>query len=127
LKYWQAIRRSHSPPRCSPLAFRLGKLRFGEIGQLQVVEEQIDEFVAAQNEAKASSLSPVPGALCRPPAAFARTRQDVASMNFLLPGSTMSRVPALAAKTWFMHPIEWDRDLAPSQHIPDVPVFRRIS
>src|SRR6266511_4376935 len=45
------------------LAFDLGQLSLGEIGQFQVVQEQVDKLVAAENEAERIFAV----ALARPP------------------------------------------------------------
>jgi hypothetical protein len=76
-----------------PLAFGLGELALGEVGQFEIVEEKVDKFVAAQNEAERIFAIAFAG-IGRYAAAFTPERGSLSpSTNFLLPGSTMSRVP----------------------------------
>ena len=109
-----------------PLALGFGKLPLGEVRQFEVVEEQIDKFVAAENEPERILAV----ALTRARTLFRRLSPERGSMspsmNFLFPGSTMSRRAAFAAKARLVHPVERDADLAAFQDILDVAVLRGL-
>ena len=105
------------------LALHFGQLALGEIGQFQIVEEQVDEFVAAQNEperilavalARAASLA----------ARLVRARQDVAFDELLVAGKHHVAGAAFTAKARLVHAVERYADLAAFQDILDVPVLR---
>ncbi len=64
----------------------------GEIGQFQIVQEQVDEFVAAENEAERIFAVALARPLPLPPLWLGRGSMSP-STNFLFPGNTMSRVP----------------------------------
>ena len=107
------------------LAFDLGQLSLGEIGQFQIVQEQVDELVAAENEAERIFAV----ALARAPALAAarvRPRQHVAFDELLVSGQHHVARAALAAKARLVHAIDRDADLAAFQDILDVPVLRRF-
>ena len=107
------------------LAFDLGELPLGEIGQFQIVQEQVDKFVAAENEAERIFAV----ALARPPslaAALARPRKHVAFDELLVSGQHHVARAALAAKARLVHAVDRDADLAAFQDILDVPVLRRF-
>ena len=92
-----------------PLALDLGQLALGEIGQFEIVEEQVEELVAGEHEAE-RVLAVAVAAPPRPAAAAAGGRGSMSpSTNFLLPGSTMSRVPPSAAEARLAHAVERDR------------------
>src|SRR5205823_14221046 len=107
------------------LAFDLGQLSLGEIGQFQVVQEQVDKFVAAENEAKRIFAV----ALARAPtlaAARVRPRKNIALDELLVSGHHHVARAAFAAKARLVHAIDRYTDLATFQDILDVPVLRRF-
>ena len=108
-----------------PLALRFGQLALGEIGQFQIVEEQVDELVAAQDEAK-RVLAVALARILRFAAAPARTRQDVALDELLVSGKHHVAGAALAAKARLIHAVERDRDLAALKDVLDVAVLRGL-
>src|ERR1700726_797424 len=106
-----------------PLAFGLGKLALGEVGQFEIVEEQVDKFVAAQNEAERIFAIAFAG-ISRSAAAFTpRTRQPVAFDELLVAGKHHVAGAAFAVKARFVHSIEGNADLAALQDILDVAVL----
>ena len=107
-------------------AFHLGKLALGQVGQFQVVEEQIDEFLAAQDEAEcilAVALTRATGLA----AALAGARQHVAFDELLVSGQHHVAGAALATETRFVHPLDRDGDLPALQDILDVRVPAKTS
>src|ERR1700687_3876395 len=105
-----------------PFAFRFSKLALGEVRQFEIVEEQVDKFVTAQNEPEITLAV----AFTRPgrfSAAYARTREHVAFDEFLVSGKHHVARAAFAAKARFIHPVERDADFAAFQDIPDVAVL----
>ena len=63
--------------------FGLREPALGEVGQLQVVEEDVEELLARQHEAEASSPSPSPASFGLPPPSPERG-SDVALDEFLV-------------------------------------------
>ncbi len=102
-----------------PLALHFGELSLGEIRQFEVVEEQIDEFIAAQHEPEGVLAVAFAGPGSFLPA-FAGARQNVAFDEFLVAGQHHVACAAFASKARFIHPVERDRDLAAFQDILDV-------
>src|SRR6266702_6082460 len=83
------------------------------------------KFIAAQNEPECIFAV----AFTRPggfSAAFAGTRKHVTFDEFLVTGKHHVACAAFAAKARFIHPVEWDADLAAFQDIPDVAALRRF-
>src|SRR6266571_678700 len=83
------------------------------------------KFIAAQNEPECIFAV----AFTRPggfSAAFAGTRKHVTFDEFLVTGKHHVARSAFAAKARFIHPVEWDADLAAFQDIPDVAVLRGL-
>src|ERR1700761_3446955 len=108
------------------LAFRLGQLALGEIGQFEIVEEEVYELVATEDEAErilALAFTGVGG-----PAApiGARPRQDIALDELLVTGQHHVTGAAFAVEAWLVHPVQGDADLAAFQDILDVAVLRRL-
>src|SRR5258707_207379 len=106
-------------------AFGFSELPLGEIRQFEIVEEQVDKFIAAQNEPECIFAV----AFTRPggfSATFAGTRKHVTFDEFLVSGKLHVARSAFAAKGRFIHPVEWDADLAAFQDIPDVAVLRGL-
>ena len=106
-----------------PLAFRFSKLALGEVRQFEIVEEQVEKFIAAQNEPECI-FTVAFTRLGRSSATFARTRKYVAFNEFLVSWKHHVARTDVAAEAWFVHPVEWDVDLAAFQDIPDVAVLR---
>ena len=109
----------------NPLAFRFGQLPLGEVGQFQIVEKQIDEFVAAQHEPErilAVALAGI-GSLA---AALSGTRQHVALDELLVAGKHHVAGAAFAAEARLIHAVEGDADFAPLEDILDVALLRRL-
>src|SRR5712692_4809976 len=108
-----------------PLAFGFSELPLGEIRQFEIVEEQVDKFIAAQNEPECIFAV----AFTRPggfSAAFAGTRKHVTFDEFLVTGKHHVARSAFAAKARLTHPLEWDADLAAFQDILDVAALGRL-
>src|SRR6266404_9065061 len=108
-----------------PLAVRFRQLAFGEVRQFEIVEEQVDKFITAQNETErifAVALTRVG----RSSAAFTRTRKHVAFDEFLVSGKHHVASAAFAAKARLVHPVERNADLAAFQDIPDVAALGRF-
>ena len=89
--------RSSSPGPAKNLVFGFSKLPLGEIRQFEIVEEQVDKFIAAQNEPDASSLSPSPGSVGLPRPSPPERGSTSPSTNFLLP-ERMPVVPSNGTK-----------------------------
>ena len=107
------------------LAFDLGKPAFGKIGQFEIVEEQIDKLVAAEDETEAV----LPVALTwitRLAAPLPLPRQEVAFDEFLVSRENHVARTALAAKARLVHAVKREADLAAFQDLLDVPVLRRL-
>src|SRR3984893_13925982 len=109
-----------------PLALRFGQFPLGKVGQLQIVEEQIDEFIPAQHEPKRILAVALARILRFAAATFAGTRQDVAFDELLVSGKHPIARAAFAAKARLVHAVERNRDFAAFQDILDVPVLRRL-
>ena len=107
------------------LAFDLGKLSLGEIGQFQIVQEQVDEFFAAQNEAERILAVALAGPLPLPPL-WLGPRQHVAFDELLVSGQHHVAGAAFATEARLVHALDRDADLAAFQDILDVPVLRRL-
>ena len=73
----------------------LGEPPLGEVGQLEIVEEHVEEFLARQDEAERVLALALAGAVgaCRRPRAGGGMMSP--STNFLLPGSTWLPTPPL--------------------------------
>jgi hypothetical protein len=97
-----------------PLAFGFSELPFGEAWQFEIVEEQVDKFIAAQNEPEcilAVAFTRIGGLSS---AALTRTRKHVTFERFVVSGKHHVARAALAAKARLIHPVEWDADSPPS-------------
>ena len=94
-------------------------------GSSKIVEEQVDEFVAAENEAERIFAVALTRLGCLS-AAFAGARKHVAFDEFLVSGKHPVARAAFAAKARFMHPVKRNADLAAFQDIPDVAALRRF-
>ncbi len=105
------------------LAFRFGKLSLGKIRQFEIVKEQVDEFIAAQNKPE-RILAVALSRLGRLAPAFAGTRQHVAFDELLVAGKHHVAGAALAAKTRLIHAVERNADLAAFQNVLDVAILR---
>ena len=106
--------------------FAPSKLPLGEIRQFEIVEEQVDKFIAAQNEPE-RIFTVAFTRLGRSSAAFSsRTRQHVTFDELLVAGKHHVAGAAFAAKARFARPVERDADLAAFQDILDVAVLRRF-
>jgi hypothetical protein len=106
-----------------PLAFGLGELALGEVGQFEIIEEQVDKFVTAEHEAE-RILAVAFARIGRSAAALApRTRQPVAFDELLVAGKHHVAGAAFAVKARFIHSIERNADLAALQDILDVAVL----
>ena len=110
--------------RALALGFR--ELALGEIRQFQIVEEQVDEFVARQDEPESVLAVALPGAV-EPSAALTRARKHVALDEFLVSGKHHVARAAFAAKARLIHPVERNADLAAFQDVLDVAALRTIS
>src|SRR6185436_20167471 len=100
-------------------------LSLGKIGQFQIVQEQVDKLVAAENEAE--RIFAVALARTSPlAAARVRSRKDIAFDELLVSGQHHVARAALTAKARLIHAIDRDTDLAAFQDILDVPVLRRF-
>src|SRR5215470_903694 len=104
----------------------LGKSPLSEIGQFEIIKEQVEEFLASQNEAKGVLVLAFAG-LARPPAARARARQHVTFKKLLIPGQhiVFCSVGA-AAKARFTHAVKRNADFAALEHVGNVAALRRI-
>src|SRR5262249_48374873 len=100
-------------------ALGLGNLWLGEIRELEVVAEEIDEFVAAQHEAEGvlAVAFAWTGALR---AALPGARQIVALDELLVPGQHHVARAAFAAEARLVHAVERDRDLTTLQDVLDI-------
>src|SRR5205823_14304111 len=107
------------------LAFDLGQLSLGEIGQFQVVQEQVNKLVATENEAERifTVALACTGALAT---ARVRPRENIAFDELLVSRQHHVARAALATKLRLVHGIDGDADLAAFQDILDVPVLRRF-
>src|SRR5882757_1008379 len=95
----------------------LGQAALGEIGQLQVVEKDIQELLAGEDKTKRVLALAFAG-LLGPAAALVRTRQQVALDELLVAGEHVVAHPALAAaKARLVHPVKRNADLAALQHV----------
>src|SRR6185437_9251665 len=113
------------PGALDAFAFRVGESPLGEIGQFEIVEEQVDELVAVENEPERvlAVTFAGPGCLSLP---LAGTRQDIALDIFLVAGKHHIADAALAVQARLVHPIERDADLAALQDVLDVAVLRHL-
>src|SRR6202140_5037132 len=108
------------------LDFGFGELPLGEVRQFEIVEEQVEKFVTAQEETESIftvAFTPVGGPFS---AAFARTRKHVTFDVFLVSGKHHVARAALAAKARLIHPIKGYADLAAFQDILDIAVLRGL-
>ena len=105
---------------------RFGQFPLGEVRQLQVVEEQVDEFVPAQHEPKRIFAVAFARIARLAAAFFAGTRQDVTFDELLVSRKHHVARAALAAKARLIHAVERNADLSALQHILDVAVLRRF-
>ncbi len=108
-----------------PLAVGFRQLAFGQVRQFEIVEEQVDKFITAENEAERVFAVAFPRG-GRSSAAFTRTRKHVAFDEFLVSGKHHVAYAAFAVKARLIHPVERDADLAAFQDIPDVAVLGRF-
>src|SRR4029077_3416074 len=100
-------------------------LAFGEVRQFEIVEEQVDKFITAQNETeRIFAVALTRGG--RSSAAFTRTRKHIAFDEFLVSGKHHVASAAFAAKARLVHPVERNADLAAFQDIPDVAALGRF-
>ena len=109
-----------------PFAFGLRQLPLGEIRKLQVVEEQVDEFLAGQHEAERVLTVALSRLLRLAATALVRARQNVTFDKLLVAGQHHVAGAALATKARLIHAVEGDGNLAAFQHILDVAILRRL-
>ncbi len=94
------------------LVFGLGQAALGEIGQFEIVEEDIEEFLAGEDEAERILALPF-ARLLGTAAALVRARQHVAFQELLVAGQDVIVHPAWpAVEARLIHSIEWNADLA---------------
>ena len=107
------------------LVFHLGKLSLGEIGQFQVVKEQVDEFFAAQDKPECILAVALTRTTCFS-ATLAGTRKHVAFDELLVSGQHHIAGAAFATEARLVHPLDRNTHLSAFQDVLDVPVLRRF-
>src|SRR5260370_14728530 len=107
------------------IAVRFRQLAFGEVRQFEIVEEQVDKFITAQNETeRIFALALTRGG--RSSAAFTRTRKHIAFDEFLVSRKHHVACAAFASQSRLIHPVDQNADLAAFPAVPRLPRLPRL-